>query len=49
MGDEVVVRLADPDGDATGELIAAVGDRAIGDLIEGGLVIWAPRIATSPI
>ena len=40
MGDEVVVRLADPDGDATGELIAAVGDRAIGDLIEGGLVIW---------
>ena len=41
VGDEIVVRLADPEGDATRELIPAVGDRAIGDLIEGGLVIRA--------
>ena len=40
VGDRVVVRLADPQGYATGKQVAAVGDRAIGDLIAEGLFVF---------
>ena len=33
------MRLADPQGDATGELIAAIGDRAVGDFVARGLLV----------
>ena len=39
VGDEVAGRLADPQGDATGEETAAVGDRAVGELVAAGSVV----------
>src|SRR5206468_3352191 len=41
VGNRVIMRLADPHGDATGKKIAAVGDRAVGNFIVRRLIFFA--------